>query len=203
MGKVFVFQGNPASNGVSVDQLRAQATTRLNAAYLKIDPRASFNNTAKSGGVDSLLGSMLFNALVGGALCHAFAAVAPNTHIDLDAEILPGVSIAGAVEAVNLLSDDQADRIRRRTPLYPQGRRQDPIVNRPLKRFNMVAANDCERFASDPRAEIACMSEILDMLDTLDKHGVDMVRIEPDKDAYAALKNEVKAAKTRGIFRVA
>lgn len=189
-----------AKNIIAIDDLRHQAYKRLTTAHMKLNPKAAFNDNAKKqDGADSMLGSIFLNMLCGGAFAAAFghALHLPDTH----AEIVPHVSLSSAFEGVSMMLDEKAYQNRaRKLDLYPQGRRRDPMHEQPIKRkFNLVSGNDNARFSTDAYAEIAAMSEILDMADQLEKDGVRAVRIDENEAAYHAVKGAIKDMRKSGF----
>jgi hypothetical protein len=201
------FNNQDTAATVTISQIRNMAYNRLQSAQRRVDPAntatASFNRAANNNSSqDSLIGGLIFGMLtwvpfmdsLGGAF-----------DIDFDDLALGGISVQTAnaiMDGVSALWDEKAYKNREiKDGVYHGGRRQDPIVtgNKMAKKFNLVSANENSRYSYDANAEIAGMNEILDMLDTLEKRGVSMIRLEQKDCASTVLKN---ASRKRSGFSV-
>src|SRR5262249_51890203 len=115
--------------------------------------------------------------------------------------------IGGAIDGFSSFWDEQAYKNRaRRVDDYPEGRRQDPLLNigQVNRKFNLVAANHGWRFIYDAEAEVACMAEILDMLKGMEKHEITSLRIDPEKPVYDTLKAVTHSLRAEaGLIRFA
>jgi hypothetical protein len=128
-----------------------------------------------------LLGSLILDMMVGGALSsffgiHAFDAL----HSGLSA----------CMEGVSLLTDQDARNHRTRTSGdYPYGRRVCTLTEASAaKKFNLVSANQNHSLSCDVQADLACMYEILDMLDKIQAEGVTEMRLDRRESVYSVLK---------------
>jgi len=174
-----------------VSDLRQQVVSRLRSAQNRADPKGAFGRAARAGSDDGMIGGLLF-----GMLC--WAPFMQGIELGLedafggDIEMLDSMqdpTLCAVFDGVSMVADDNSrDRRHRKVEGYPEGRRQDAIMDPIKRKFNMVSANENSRFAYDAHAEVACMSELLDALDDLQNRGVSLLRLDPRLPVYAALR---------------
>lgn len=184
---------------VATSQLRGQIQNRLQDAYKRLDPKNAFGRASQVSGEESMVGSLLFSVLTWTPFMQGLEMGLEGTmgeNIDLfDTAADP--TLCAVFDGVAIAWDDKANKNRqRKLSDYPEGRRNDPIFERPLHRpFNLVAANDNARFARDTQAEIACMSEMLDMLSDMEADGVTMLRLNADQPLLPVLTEQRNASR--------
>lgn len=180
---------------VDLSDLYRAVGARLEKAYQRQGLTSNFNQqNTRAGAEDSLLGSLIFSSLTWGAFFAGMEAAMPAGCEDA-LDIAQAPVVAAVIDGIGLVTDEQARKNRARiiNALYPKGRRQDPIVGAKKRdSFNLVAANQNSNFTYDLEAEIACMSEILDMLDKLAKNNVTLVSIDAQAPVYDTLKASEK-----------
>jgi hypothetical protein len=176
---------------IGISQLRGQINTRMESAYKRLDPKAAFNQASR-GSEESMIGSLLFGMLVWGSFFQGLEMGLENMYgEDMEAfSTMADPTLCAAFDGLSMVWDDKANKNRKRKLNdYPEGRRDDPIFDRPLnRRFNLVSANDNSRFTRDAQAEIACMSEMLDQLSDMEAEGVHMIRLDTKEAVYDRLK---------------
>lgn len=197
----FGFDKNSTQTTVTISQLRNVVTDRLQAAQGRAGLTDSFNGAA-----DNMVGSLLFSLLTWTPIMAGLESAIEGAFGPSDAfNALSSPALAAAADGVSMLADEKATKNRIvKVGAYHGGRRQDPIMA-PKKmngKFNMVAANENNRFAYDALAEVAAMNEMLDMLDSLEKAGVSMLRLDEGKPVYESLK-ALTAKPKAGMTRTA
>lgn len=140
-----------------------------------------------------ILNSLVMHMMLGGAIAD---------WLDLDLEAMTGndhMSLSGAMEGICSLKDMDA-RVQpkpAKDPLsaYPFGRRRAAPAKegRMSRKFNKTA-NQNKRLSSDVGAELACMFEIVDMLDYLEKKSGAAAGFDNNRPAYI-LPKKTHAAK--------
>lgn len=184
---------------VSIAQLREQTSTGLEKAYQKLNMKGDTARQFNSCSEDGFLGGFLLGFLFSGALISALGNAFPGLNMDW----MQNHSLCTAFDAVAMLTDEEARKHRfRRVEGYPQGRRQDRIetVNH---KFNLVAANENGNFTYDAQAEVACLSELLNMLDDLARQNVTSMNISKTDSVYKTLKTvgrKMKKDDVMGVF---
>lgn len=171
---------------VSLADVRAAVADRLQAAQRRLDPAsatAAFADASASHH-DSMIGSLIFGMVCWAPFMTAFSGC--MDHVVAAAANSP--VLAAAADGLSLVYDEKAYKNRRRNKLsisfkdgiYHGGRNQAKHVTpAAMKRsFNMVAANENALYAYDAGAEIAGMSEMLDMIDLLEQQGVSLIALQ-------------------------
>lgn len=182
---------------VATSQLRAQVQNRLQDAYKRLDPKNAFGRVSQVGGEESMVGSLLFSILTWTPFMQGLE-IGMEDMLGENVELFDTAAdptLCAVFDGLAVAWDDKANKNRqRKLNDYPEGRRADTIFERPLHRpFNLVAANDNARFARDTQAEIACMSEMLDMLNDMEADGVTMLRLDPAQPLRPVLTEQRNA----------
>lgn len=180
----------------STIDMRAQIVDRLDAAYKRLNPANSFANAA--GRDEGLMGGLFLNLLALAVLPGALQAVfAGNDTVTGLIGNAADPTLCAAFEAVAFVADERANSFRNaKSAMYPKGRKQGDMGAQPPKRkFNLVAANQNYRFQKNASNEIACMAEMLHMLDKMEKDGVTAMHIDMDRPLYDTLKENEKLQK--------
>lgn len=179
---------------VSVDALRGQAMQRLAGIERSLENKgvgAAFARasraepTGDTGFLGGLIADMALFAPVSAFFGDHFCGVMEGFN-----GVAAAGSIEGAIEGIAFLADQQASGYQnRRLNDYPEGRRKCALeAARTGRKFNLVSARDNNRFSFNAQAELACMFEILDMLDTLECQGVTLMRLDEQRPVYEALQ---------------
>lgn len=203
---------NTAQNKTaSLADLRTIIADRLQTAQRRLDPAsatAAFAD-ANASHHDSMIGSLIFGMvcwtpvmeMFGGSMDGAMA-VAVNSPM-----------LAAAADGLSMVWDEKAYKNRRRMGsltvafkdgIYHGGRNQaGNVTPAQIKRnFNMIAANENARFAYDAAAEVAGMSEMLDMIDRLEQRGVSLIALDANQSVsqtlHAALSQNMQKPKVYG-----
>ncbi len=186
--------GNNNEAIIAVSDLRGQVQNRLQDAYKRLDPKNAFGRASQVGGEESMIGSLLFSMLTWTPFMEGLelgmeGSLGENIEL-FDAAVDP--TLCAVFDGVALAWDEKANKNRqRKLSDYPEGRRNDPIFERQLARpFNLVSANDNVRLSRDTQAEIACMSEMLDMLSDLEADGVSMLRLDAHTPLLSVLTEQ-------------
>lgn len=199
------FESKNTATTLTITQLRNMAATRLQSAERRLAPGAAAAFNRAGSAQDSMIGSLLFSLLIWTPVMHALNHGVSQLFGHSDGmDMLCNPLTEAFMEASSMLRDEKAYANRsRKVGIYHGGRRQDEIVspfNKKLgKSFNFVSANENSRFSMDANTEVAAMSEIIDMLDRMEKDGVTMVRI----DAGVAATEVIKAVDNKSIFNPA
>lgn len=186
--------GNNNEAIVSISDLRGQVQNRLQDAYKRLDPKNAFGRASQSSAEESMVGSLIFSMLTWTPFMQGLELGMENMlgeNIDFfDTAADP--TLCAVFDGVAMAWDEKANKNRqRKLSDYPEGRRNDPIFESRLKRpFNLVSANDNVRFKRDTQAEIACMSEMLDMLSDLEADGVSMLRLDANAPVLSVLTEQ-------------
>lgn len=186
--------GNNNEATVAISDLRGQVQNRLQDAYKRLDPKNAFGRASQAGGEESMIGSLLFSMLTWTPFMQGLELGMENLlgeNIELfDTAADP--MLCAVFDGVALAWDEKANKNRqRKLSDYPEGRRSDPIFESRLSRpFNLVSANDNVRLSRDTQAEIACMSEMLDMLNDLEADGVSMLRLDANTPLLSVLTEQ-------------
>jgi hypothetical protein len=187
---------------VSTDALRGQALKRLAGVQNSLNSKgvgAAFLRSAKEDPIGDmgLLGTLIMGMIVAGPISAMF-----NSHIPVS-DAFNFASCSQCLDGISFLRDQEIEGHRgRRLNDYPEGRRKCSLdAMRASKKFNLVSANQNNRFSFDMQAEMACMYEIIDMLDRLEDEGVKMIRLDQDKPVYDALKQTSKRMFGSGALR--
>jgi len=184
---------------VPVAQMREAAHSRLQAAQRRLTPhnaseafrRAASNNNSQ----DGLVGSLLFSLLTWVPFMDMLGEMDSSAADAFD--FLNNPFIAAAADGLSLVFDEKASRNRTfKDGIYHGGRRQDRIISPMSKslngKFNLLAANENARFNYDAGAEVACLSELIEKLDDLEKQGVSLIRMDPRQSVSTVLKQSEK-----------
>jgi hypothetical protein len=187
------FHGHQAA-AVPLDALRGQALNRLTGVQHSLESKgvgAAFTRAAKADPVGDmgLLGGLIMGMIMG-------VGISPLLHHQLPVSaIFNYESISTGLDTIAILRDQAAEGYRsRKLNDYPEGRRQCALeaASRMGKKFNLVSANQNNRLSFDAQADLACMYEIIDMLDRLEKEGVRAIQIDRQEPVYDALKQKTK-----------
>jgi hypothetical protein len=179
---------------ISLNALRGQALQRLAGVHSRLEGRgvgAAFLRAAKIDPIGDVgfLGSLISNMILGGALGDWL-----DDYLHLDdyglMDNFNGVAAVG-LEGMSILRDLDSNGLRsRRMSDYPEGRRVYAMKEANMSRkFNLVSANQNNRFSFDTWADLACMFEILDMLDRLEAQDVKGINMDEKKPVYEVLKD--------------
>ena len=178
---------------VSIDAMRGQAIKRLTEIQQKLESKgisSAFTRNAKPDAIGDagILNGVIIGAILGGPIADLFEGSAIS-------DVFNCVSAQGVMEGVSMLCDERAEAYRTcKLADYPEGRRKCSLwaLHKTKERFNLVSANQNSRLSWDVQAEIACMFEIIDMLDRLQHEGVQSLRVNPDAGVYDVLKENAK-----------
>ncbi len=176
----------------SVDSLRGQALKRLAGAEQRLQTQGVNPRTARAAdslGDMGLLGTLILGMVAGGPFMSMLHAHFPA----IDA--FNAASFAPCIDGVSYLRDQAAEgyRARRVNAFYPEGRRREAHAAAKVgQKFNLVSANQNNSLSFDTQADIACMCEILDMLDTLEREGVTEVTLDKAGAVHAELKQALR-----------
>jgi hypothetical protein len=186
----------------SLDALRGQALNRLAGVQHSLESKgvgAAFTRAAKADPIGDmgLTGSLIMSMIMGSAMSGLLPA-----HFPISA-IFNYETISGGLDGISILRDQAAEGYRsRKLDDYPEGRRKCALeAARVGKKFNLVSANQNNRFSFDSQADLACMYEIIDMLDRLENEGVRAVRIDRKESVYDSLKQTARKAATGAVLR--
>lgn len=185
------FDNSDKTTAVSLQALRGQAMQRLAGIELSLENKgigAGFARAASRpdpvgdmGFLNSLIVDMIMLAPISAFICDHFHGVTEGFNV------AAASTIEGAVEGVAVLRDERYQS--RRLSDYPEGRRACALeAARAGKSCTLVSGYDHNRFSFSAQAELACMFEIIDMLDRLEKEGVTQMRLDPQKPVYDVLK---------------
>ncbi len=189
--------GNETPDTISLNALRGQALLRLAGVHERLESKgvgAAFLRAAKPDflGDMGFLSSLIMHAIIGGPLADFLEEHMPFSLDMMDRfnSVSSHISALGGLEGTSLVQDTEATRNRSfRMSFYPEGRRKSAMKDAKMSRkFNLVSANQNGRFSFDVQAELACMFEIIDMIDTLEKQGVKEMRIDNSQSVYSILK---------------
>ncbi len=199
---------NEETNNVSLNALRGQALQRLAGVHERLEARgigAAFLRAAKVDPVGDMgfLGSLIANMLLGGVFADFLGAHVPmpSGHHGMMSDF-NGVAVA-ATEGLSLVRDLDSYGLRSRIMYaYPEGRRKCAMKEANVsKKFNLVSANQNNKFSLDAQAEMACMFEILDILDRLEAQDVRGMRLDGKEPVYDVLKQIVKKARSKDTVK--
>ena len=187
--------GNNNEATVAICDLRGQVQNRLQDAYKRLDPKNAFGRaSSQAGGEESMIGSLLFSMLTWTPFMQGLELGMENLlgeNIDMF-DMAADPTMCAVFDGVAMAWDEKANKNRqRKLSDYPEGRRSDPIFESRLTRpFNLVSANDNVRLRRDTQAEIACMSEMLDMLSDLEADGVTALRLDANTPLLSVLTEQ-------------
>lgn len=195
-----------AQQSVSLVDLRNVIADRLQAAQRRLDPAsatAAFAD-ANASHHDNMIGSLIF-----GMVCWAPFMDAFGGHLDgALAVAAKSPMLAAAADGLSMVWDEKAYKNRRRSILsiafkdgvYHGGRNQSGnlTAEQVKRKFNMVAANENARYAYDAGAEIAGMSEMLDMIDRLEQQGVNLIALDKNQPVSASLTAALSSQGRKG-----
>ncbi|MCE9507952.1 MAG: hypothetical protein K8R48_06540 [Alphaproteobacteria bacterium] len=187
----------------SLDALRGQALSRLSGVQHSLESKgvgAAFIRAAKADplGDMGLTGSLIMSMIMGVSTSGLLPA-----HFPVSA-IFNYETISSALDGISILRDQVAEGYRgRKLDDYPEGRRKCALeaAGRMGKKFNLVSANQNHRLSFDAQADLACMYEIIDMLDRLENEGVRAIRIDQKESVYDSLKQTTRKAATGAVLR--
>jgi len=190
------------TTAVSLDALRGQALKRLAGVQNSLESKgvgADFTRSAKADPIGDmgLLGTLVMGMIMGGPISALLHSHIPT----IDA--FNYAAFSQCIDGFSFLRDQETEGYRsRKLSAYPEGRRKCALeAARVGKKFNLVSANQNHRFSFDVKAEMACMYEIIDMLDKLEDEGVKMMRLDQDKPVYDALKQTTRKMFANGALR--
>ncbi len=185
---------------------RSQLTLRFAGVQARLERSGvspAFVRAAKPDlmGDMGFMGSLVFNAIVGGPVAGFVAAHVPYVAHHGLAEHFNGVAASGIYEGLSALQDAAAERSSSRddrSALYPQGRRTAVIQGMKMQRgFNRLAANQNGRFGFDTQMDLAEMFRLADLLNGTGK--IDVMNDAQDDDvservtpALAAIANKTQ-----------
>jgi hypothetical protein len=173
---------------IPVGELRAEIKSRLQEAHIRLNPRASFNSNA---GADSMLGSMLLGALGFGGVADAMGGMVDMPDgFGADEQAMAIKALDALCEVRDSIADEKKSRVIKLSD-YPEGRRKaffGPERKKASTVFNLVSGNDNARFDMDATAEVSAMTEMMMILDKMDRQNIKQLRLEPAGDVYAALR---------------
>jgi hypothetical protein len=174
---------------VSIDALRGQALKRLAGVQNSMESKGLGGEFSRSAKVDpigdmGLLGTVVMGMIMGGpisAVLHAHFPVLESFNY---------AAVSPFIDGISFLRDQETEGYRsRKLSDYPEGRKKCALeAARTGKKFNLVSGTQKHRFSFDAKAEMACMYEIIDMLDRLEDEGVKMMRLDQDQPVYEVLK---------------
>jgi hypothetical protein len=191
------------SAAVSLDALRGQALKRLAGVEHSLESKgvgAAFTRAAKADPIGDmgLVGSLIMGMIMGmgtsGLLHSSFPASAVFNY----------ETISSGIDGISILRDQAAEGYRsRKLDAYPEGRRKCALeaAGRMGKKFNLVSANQNNRFSFDVQADLACMYEIIDMLDRLENEGVGAIRVDQKETVYDSLKQTTRKGSMGEVLR--
>lgn len=199
---------NNKAESVSLNALRGQTMMRLAGVQQRLESKGIGMEFARSASRTSpsndagLMGGLILSSLVAGAFSSFM-----GMHIQMGESAL-GVSfnhavVSGALESLSLYRDQQSDGYKgRKLNDYPEGRRNAALLEGKIsKKYNLVSGQHNNRLAFNAEADLACMHEILDLLDKLENTGVKKICLDKNEPAYDALKQAVKAISAKNGVR--
>ena len=174
---------------VSLKAVRGNALQRLAGVQQSLEGKGVDTASIRAAKADpvgdmGILGSLIMGVIMGGplsSLLHSnFSVLAAFNH---------EAALSG-LDGIAVLRDQAVEGYRsRKLSAYPEGRRRCALeAARVGKKFNLVSANQNNRFSYDVQADMACMYEIIDMLDRLEDAGVTTICLDQRKPAYEALQ---------------
>lgn len=184
----------------STASLRGQALKRLGGAQQRLESKGINPRTARRAdamGDMGLLGTLIVGMVAGGPFMSMLHAHFPAT------DAFNFASFSPCMDGVSYLRDQMVEghRARRVDNFYPEGRRRDAEKAAKVgRKFNLVSANQNNRLSFDTQAEIACMCEILDMLDMLERQGVTELQMQKGAIVYDEL---ARATSPRKMDKIA
>lgn len=185
---------------VSLDALRGQAMKRLSGIQQRLENKgvgAAFIKSARPDPIGDMgfMGSLVMDMILGGAFSSFLGAGMTDA--------FNCVSAVAGLEGVAALTDETAHSYRgRKLSDYPEGRRRCALeAARVGKKFNLVSPKQTSHFSYNAQADLACMFEILDMLDKLESEGVSMIRLDPQEPVYTVLKGATTSLFRKGAVR--
>lgn len=199
------FQNNNSEKSatVSVNALRGQALKQLAGVQQRLGAKgvgAAFLRAAKSdpigdmGFVGSLMASLILWSPITSMLGHAgIGQHGLLSHFN-------HMAVSALIEGAMIVIDDKATDLKARAVEgYPEGRRKEALTEGArARKFNLLAANQNSRFGNDVQSELACMFDLIDLLDKLEQQGVKEMRLDKKQPVYKTLqqthKNRVKNA---------
>jgi len=184
---------------VSLDVLRGQTMQRLAGVHQRLDSKginAAFTRSSRSpASNDGLFGEMFFGMVLGGAVSafmgEGFNPINNNTTGDFNT----AAAVANTLEIASIVRDDDYDKYSsRHLSYYPQGRRNYALeeARKSKHKFNLVSGGHNNTLSFDVQAELACMYEILDMLDKLEHQGATTMQLDKKQPIYNILKDTTK-----------
>ncbi|MFH1158384.1 MAG: hypothetical protein V1721_05810 [Pseudomonadota bacterium] len=184
---------------VSLDVLRGQTMQRLAGVHQRLDGKglsAVFTRSSRGpASNDSLFGGMFFNMVLGGAVSAFMGADFNPMNHDASNDFNLAAAVPAAIDATTILRDEESYKYRtRHLSDYPYGRRNHALeeARKSRHKFNLVSGRQNNALSFDVQAELACMYEMLDMLDKLDRQGVTAMRLDKKQPVYDVLKQATK-----------
>ncbi len=188
---------------VSLDVLRGQTMQRLAGVHQRLDSKgvsSVFTRSSKNPSNDGFFGGMFFSMILSElASASQGTGFHPMSHGDgIIANDFNLAAIApAAIDAAVILRDENSSYHKyrnRQLSDYPRGRRNHALeeARKSKHRFNLVSGSHNNAFSFDIQAELACMYEILDMLDNLEQQGAVEMRVDKKQPIYNVLKQATK-----------
>lgn len=181
---------------VSLNTLRGQAMKRIAGIEETLQAKGISRAFIRSAGKSDALGDMggLLMGLVAGHMLGAAIGHAVSAKTGLSATF-NHIPFGAILETAATLRDEKANGYRqRKLDDYPEGRRICALMaaSKAKRKFNLVSANENARISSDDEANMACMHEIIDMLDRLEKEGVTTLRLNEKDNVCDTLRRTHK-----------
>lgn len=184
---------------VSLDVLRGQTMQRLAGIHQRLDSKglsAAFIRSSRSpASNDGLFGEMFFGMILGGAVS-AFMGEGFNPINDSTTDNFnTAAAVGNAIEVASIVRDDDFHKYSsRHLSDYPQGRRNYALeeARKSKHKFNLVSGGHNNALSFDTQAELACMYEILDMLDRIENQGATTMLLDKKQPIYNVLKEATK-----------
>lgn len=195
------FNNKDNEGSVSLNVLRNNVLKNIQGIQHKLEDKgigADFARAAKSDmfGDIGILGSLIVDTILWGPLCsfindHVLSCFDPSG-------IFNSAAIHSDMDALSALADQNVEKQRgRKLNDYPEGRRKfTPQDKTAGKKFNLVSPRQKNILSMDTQAELACMYELLDMLDKLENEGIATLCFDQSQPLYDSLKTKIK--KTHG-----
>ena len=184
---------------VSLDVLRGQTMQRLAGVHQRLDDKglsAAFTRSSRSpASNDGLFGEIFFGMILGGAVSAFIGEGFNPLNNSTTDNFNTAAAVGNAIEVASIVRDDDFHKYSsRHLSDYPQGRRNYALeeARKSKHKFNMVSGGHNNALSFDVQAELACMYEILDMLDKLEHQGTTKMRLGKKQPIYNILKDATK-----------
>ena len=191
---------------VSLNALRGAAMKRLGAVQQKLEGQglsAAFTRSAPRADFldeSGFTGGLLMNMMLGGAVLGVHLHMGQPENLS---EAFHHAAVMTCLEGVAMLRDQAADgHGARKLDDYPEGRRKSALDEaHACKKFNLVSGGHNNRLSFDMQADVACMYEIIDMLDDLERAGVRSIQLDRKQPVYDALRQTTRQMFGGGAIR--